>query len=74
MIGETPIDMMIGQIIIDGTIEGTITETIIEGTINKDIGIEVEVGRILEIIQENDLSKVEIEVEIRVEIDKHNQE
>ena len=77
-IGETTIDVMIDKTIIDRTIEGTITETIVEGTINKDIGIEVKVGGILEIIietiQEKDLCEVEIEVELRVEIDKHDQE
>ena len=76
MIGKTVTDQTIGETIIDRTIEGTITEIdqIMEGTINKDIGIEVRVGRILEIIietiQEKDLSEVEIEVEIGVEIDK----
>ena len=54
MIGKTITDQMIGETIIDRTIEGTITEIdqIMEGTINKDIGIEVKVGRILEIIIE----------------------
>ena len=78
MIGETTIDVMIGETIIYRTIEGTIVETIIEGTINKDIGIEVKVGKILEIIietiQEKDLNEVEIEVEVGVEIDKYDQE
>ena len=49
-----------------------------EGTVNKDIGIEVNVGRMLEIIigtiQEKDLSEVEIEVETGVEKDKCNQD
>ena len=64
---------MIGETTVDRTIEGTITKTIIEGTFNKDIGIEVKVGKILEIIietiQEKDLS----EVEVGVEIDKCDQ-
>ena len=50
-------------------------ETIIE---NKDIGLEVKVGRILEIIieiiQEKDSNEVEIEAEIGVEKDKHDQD
>ena len=79
-IGMTITDQMIGETIIDKTIEGTITEIdqIIEGIINRDIDIEVKVGRIQEIIietiQEKDLSKVEIEVEIEVVIDKCDQE
>ena len=61
MIGETTIDMTIGKKITDQIIgetttdrkiEGAIREKdqIMEGTINRDIGIEVKVGRILEII------------------------
>ena len=49
-----------------------------EETINRDIKIEVKVGRIQEIftetIQEKDMRKVEIEADIGVEIDKHSQE
>ena len=92
MIGETTIDMMIGKTITDQMIGKTIIDRKIEGTITeidqimgrdnqqryKDIGIEVKVGRILEIIietiQEKDLSEVEIDVEIGVEIDKCDQE
>ena len=80
MIGETITDQMIGKTIIDRTIEGTITEIdqIMEGKINRDIGIEVKVGRILETIietiQEKDMREVEIEVAIGVEKDKHDQE
>ena len=93
MIGETTIDMMIGEIatdkMIDETIIGKIIEEIITETIigqimeetiieNRDIDLEVKVGRILEIImeiiQEIDLSEVEIEVEIGVDKEKHNQD
>ena len=87
MIGETTIDVIIEEIVTDKMIDETITdkikdkiitETIIdqimEETINRDIEIEVKVGRILkiiiEIIQEKDLR----EVEIGIEIDKHDQE
>ena len=59
------------------TIE-TIIDQIMEGKINRDKETEVKVGRILEIIietiQEKDLSKVEIEAEIGVEIDNHDRE
>ena len=84
MIGKITIDKMINDTIIDMNIEEIITETsigqIVEETIieNRDIEIEVKVGRILEIImeiiQEKDLSKVEIEAEIGVERDKHDQD
>ena len=80
MIGETVTDKMIGETIIDETVEETIIEIgqIMEGTLNGDIEMEVRVGRIQEIIivtiQEKDLSKVEIGVEIGVETDKCNQE
>ena len=92
-IGETTIDMMIGEIttnkmidetIIDMIIEEVITETIIgqimEKTIteNRDIELEMKVGRILEIIigiiQEKELIEVEIETETGVEKDKCNQD
>ena len=89
MTGETTIDMMLGEIatdkMIDMTIIGeTITDPIIgqimEETIigNRDIELEVKVGKILEIITEiiqgNDLREVEIEAEIGVEKDKHDQD
>ena len=82
MIGETTMDKMIGETIIDKIKDGITTETNIgqfmEGTINRDIEIEVEVGRILEIIieiiQEKDMREVEIEVEIGVEKDKLDQD
>ena len=49
-----------------------------EETINRDIELEMKVGRILEIIieiiQERDLSKVEIEAEIGVEKGKCDQD
>ena len=77
MIGKTPIDMMIEEIVTDKrtdetiigkVIEWTITQKIIgqimEETTNRDIELEVNVGRILEIIkeiiQERDLIDVEI--------------
>ena len=80
MIGMKITDQMIGKTVTDKTIEGTITEIdqIMEEAINRDIGLEVKVGRIQEIIietiQEKDLSEVEIEVEIGIVIDKCNQE
>ena len=87
MIGETTIDVMIEEIvtdrmivetIIDNLKDGTITETIIdqimEETMNRDIEIEVKVGRILEIIIETIQEKDLREVEIGVEIDKCDQE
>ena len=83
MIGETTTYRMIDETIIDKIIEEIITETIIDQIMeeiikeNRDIEIEVKVGRILEIIletiQEKDLSEVEIETEIGVEKDKCNQ-
>ena len=81
-IAKTITDQMIGKTIIDKTIEGKTIEIdkIMEGTINKGIEIEVKVGRIQEIIretiQEKDLREIEVEreVEIGVEIDKHDQE
>ena len=86
-IGEATIDMMIeeivtgrmiGKTIIDkinhGTITETITDQIMEETINRDIEIEVKVGRILEIIIETIQEKDLREVEIGVEIDKHDQD
>ena len=58
---------------IEVNIDKIMDEIIIE---NKGTGIEVEVGIIIEIttgtIQGKDLSEVEIQVEIRVEKDKHN--
>ena len=49
-----------------------------EGILNRDIEIEVKVGRIQQIIivtiQEKDLSEVEVEVEIGVVIDKCDQQ
>ena len=45
-----------------------------EETINRDIEIEVKVGRILEIIKETIQEKDLREVEVGVEIDKCNQE
>ena len=69
MIGKTITDKMIGKTIIDKTIEETIIEIdqIMEGTLNRDIEIDVRIGRIQEIIivtvQEKE---VEIEVEIGV--------
>ena len=87
MIGETIInvmieqivtDKMIGETIIDKIKEGIIKETIIseimEETINRDIEIEVKVGRILEMITETIQEKDLKEVEIGVEIDKHDQQ
>ena len=71
MTGETTIDMMLGEIATDKIME----ETIIG---NRDIELEVKVGKILEIITEiiqgNDLREVEIEAEIGVEKDKHDQD
>ena len=83
---ETTIDMMIGEIAADKMIDMTIigknieeinTETTIgqitEETIigNRDIELQVKVGKILEIItgiiQGKDLGEVETEVEIEVE-------
>ena len=70
-------DQMIGETVIDKTIEWTITEIdqSMEGTINRDIEIEVKVGRTQEIILESIPRKDlrETEVEIGVEIDKHDQ-
>ena len=82
MIEEIATDKMIDKTIIGKIIEGIITETIIgqimEETITRDIELEVKVGRILEIIieiiQERDLSEVEIEAEVGVEKDKHDQD
>ena len=93
MIEETTTDMMIGKLatdkmtdvtIIGKNIEEIITETtigqVMEETIieNRDIGLEVKVGKILEIItgiiQGKDLNEVEIEAEIGVEKDKCNQD
>ena len=77
-IGVTITDQMIGETITDKTIEGTIIEIdlIMEETINRDIGLEVKVGRIQEIIieriQEEDMSEKEVEIE--VVIDKCDQE
>ena len=89
MTGETTIDMMLGEIatdkmidmtIIGETIKDPIIGQIMEETIigNRDIELEVKVGKILEIITEiiqgNDLREVEIEAEIGVEKDKHDQD
>ena len=51
-IDVTITDQMIGETITDRTIEGTITEIdqIMVETVNRDIKIEVRVGRIQEII------------------------
>ena len=72
MIEEIVTDKIVGETNIDKFKDGIITETIIgqimEERINRDIEIEVKVGRILEIIieiiQEGDLSEVQIEAEI----------
>ena len=80
MIGEITTDKMIDKTIIDKIIEEIITETItdqiMEETIieNRDIELEVKVGRILEIIIEIIQEKDLIEVEIGVEKDKHDQD
>ena len=84
IIGEITTDKMIDETIIGKIIEEIVTKTIIgqimEETIieNRDVELEMKVGRILEIIigiiQEKDLIKVEIEVEIGVEKDKHDQD
>ena len=78
MIGMTITDEMIGETIINKTIKGTNTEIdqIMEGTMNRDIEIEVKGGSIQEIILETIQGKDlrEIEVEIGVEMDKHDQE
>ena len=67
MIGKIVTDKMIGETIIDKTIEETILEIdkiMTEMTLNRDIEIEVRVGRIQEIII---VTIQEIEVEIGVE-------
>ena len=78
MIEEIVTDRMIGETIVDKIKDRTITETIIdhimEEAINRDIDIEVKVGRILEIIIETIQEKDVTEVEIGVEIDKCDQE
>ena len=73
MIGKTVTDKMIGETTIDKTMEGTIIEIgkITEEIINRDIEIEVKVGRIQEIIT---VTIQEREVEIGVETDKCEQE
>ena len=69
---------MINETVIGKIIEGIFTETIIdqimEETINRDIEIKVKVGRFLEIIMEIIQEKDLREVEIGIEIDKHDQE
>ena len=87
MIGETAIDVMIEEIVIDRmigktiidktkhwTITGTIIDKIMVETINRDIELEVKVGRILEIIIEIIQGKDLREVDIGVEIDNCDQE
>ena len=84
MIGKITTDKMIDKTIIGKIIEEIITETIIGQTMEetiteyRDREVEVKVGRILEyireIIQEKDSSEVEIEADIGVEKDKHNQD
>ena len=76
IIGETTIDKMIDMVITYKTIEGTITGLTIDKIMeeimigNRDTGLEVKVGIILEITTEitrgNDLSEVEIWIEIGV--------
>ena len=84
MIGEITTDKMIDETSISKIIEEIITKTIIgqimKETIieNRDIELEVKVWKVLEIIieiiQEKDLSEVEIEAEIGVEKDNHDQD
>ena len=63
VIEEIVTDKMIGKTIIGKIKNGTITETtigqIMEETINRDIEIEVKVGRILEIIRDNSRERFE---------------
>ena len=71
MIGKIVTDKMIGETIIDNTIEGIEIDKIMETTLNKDIEIEVRVGRIQEIIIVTIQDRKEM---IGVEADKCDQE
>ena len=76
IIGETAIDKMIDVVITDKTIKGRITRLTIDNNMeetiigNRDTGLEVKVGIILEITTEitqgKDLSEVEIQIETEV--------